>query len=405
MKKLVSIHRVFRRATFFLLLLLASQSAYSQKGAALPYAAIKDSISANKLTDLPKAKYWADRYFEKARNENNLKEESKAWENTISLAFFEKNISKAALQVENYFSWAKACGNKEVLASAYLMRGSSKMAESDLKAALENFYKCLEIAKTISGSDIKEYALSTISSILEITGDHLKASEIRHEMLTYFTDKKIDSTYTKELKSSRIIYVNAALAISYRKRNLLDSVKICEENMKKLLQFVDSCTQSVYYLTKAERAYSEKRYNDSKDLFKKTHGLCPAEYPLTQLNYDYQIGKSELGLKNYAEAISILQGGIDSYKVQPEEEGYMDDYYKLLANAYKETGQLEKANFYFEKYIVSSSEFSKLKSEASQAIREKEMREFNLELKQLEEEKKEQKKLLNLILIFGTILI
>lgn len=405
MKKNISIRKEFQTAILVLLLLTVKGFAFSQKVKASSYQAIQDSISKYRNTDLTKAVYWADRSFEKARRENNLKEESTAWEYLISLALFEKNIPKAALQVENYFSWAKACGDKEVLASAYLIRGKTKMIATDLKAALENFYKCLEIAETIKGSDIKEYALSTISSILQITGDHLKASEIRHEMLNYFTDKPIDSLYTKKIRSSRIIHVNAGLAMSYRKRNLMDSAKIYEENMKAHLKFVDKCTQSAYSMSQAERAYDEKRFKESKRLFQKSHALCPAEAPLTQLNYDYQIGKSELGLKNYSEAINILQSGIDSYKVLPEEEGYMDDYYKLLANAYKETGQLEKANFYFEKYIVSSAEFSKLKSEASRAFREKEMKDFNAELLKLEKDKKEQNKLLNLILIFGSILI
>ncbi len=404
-KNFVSICKVFGSVLYVTLLLLFSGFASAQNGGAISYKAMQDSISVYQKINISKSKYWVDRYFEKARKDNNVKEERNAWEYAIGLTFFEKKISKAARQVEDYFSWAKASGDKEIIAGAYLLRGKSKMAETDLKASLDNLYKCLELAKTIEGSDLKEYALSTISSILQITGDDVKANEIRHEMLAYFTDKKIDSSYTKELKSSRIIYVNASLAISYRKRNLMDSAAICEENMKKHLKFVDKCTQSVYYLSKAERAYDEKRFADARSLFKKSHDMCPAEYPLTQLNYDYQIGKSELGLKNYQEAIRILQSGIDSYKVLPEEEGYMDDYYKLLANAYKETGQLEKANFYFEKYIVSSSEFSKLKSAASQAFREKEMKEFNLELRLLENEKKEQKNLLQLILILGTLLV
>ena len=53
------------------------------------------------------------------------------------------------------------------------------------------------------------------------------------------------------------------------------------------------------------------------------------------------------------EVIEILENGLTNYQVTPEEEGYMHDYYQIIADCYKENGNFEKAHYYFEKYLRS----------------------------------------------------
>jgi AraC-like DNA-binding protein len=401
-KKVLSIAISKKLIILFLSFPLTFASLLGQKTSDYSYETIKDSVYKCVDQNKERTQFWVDFYFSKARKENNSLEECKAWEKAINVSLYQKDIQKALKQSEDLFSWAKNSTNKEVVGRAYLIKGQMKMYEPNLKAALDNYYVALEIAKPLKKSDLKELVLSSISSVLQFSGDYKKTLEIQREMLAFFKAKQIDSNYTKTKKNQQIIYLNAALATTFRKMNLMDSAVICEKNMTKLLKDADSCTNSLLFISQAERAYKEKRFADAKPLFIKTQTFCPSDVPLMQLNYKYQLGKVEHGLKNYLVTIEILQSGLDNYKVLPEEEAYMLDYYKLLANAYKQTSDFQKANFYFEKYIHSSAESAKIKGEANKAFREKEMKDFQIELKKLESEKKAQSNFLNLILIFGS---
>jgi len=387
------------------LLLCSAFSAQTKKNTKLSYQNLGDSILHYQSKNAEKATAWIDQYFSKARSENNTLEEGNAWKYAVNTAYYAKEIAKARRLTEDYFSWAKNAGNPEVLANAYLVLGEIQLMSKESKQALSNMYKALEISNKLKESNLQELVLSKISAFLYISGEYQEANRIRRKILLVYENKPLDSAFSKKDRGIKLIYTHAALAGAYRKLNEMDSAIICEHNIKKYLKDVDSCTKAIYYLMQAERFYDQKRFKEAKPLYQKSHEMCPAELPLMQLNYDYQTGKVELGLKNYSEAIRILQGGLDAYQVLPQEEGFMDDYYKLLANAYKETGNFEKANFYFEKHIVSSAEFSQLKGDASNAFRDKAMKEFSAELLKMEEDRKSQSRFLNFILAISSLFI
>ncbi len=81
----------------------------------------------------------------------------------------------------------------------------------------------------------------------------------------------------------------------------------------------------------------------------------------------------------------------------------MDEYYKILAEAYKKIGNFELANTYFEKYINTKQEFSKIKGDMSASLRQNEIKDFQAELKKLENEKESKNVALNLLFLFSSI--
>jgi YesN/AraC family two-component response regulator len=116
-------------------------------------------------------------------------------------------------------------------------------------------------------------------------------------------------------------------------------------------------------------------------------------------------GKAYLGLKQYDKAAAVLQKGADDYDVKAAEEGFMDDHYKLLAKAYKYAGDIEKSNFYFEKYIYTTDEFSKIQDTVASAFKQKEVDAFKKELNAIESEKNKQTTYVIYIVLGATLII
>ena len=100
-----------------------------------------------------------------------------------------------------------------------------------------------------------------------------------------------------------------------------------------------------------------------------------------------------------------LQEALDIYKVKEEEEGFMLDHYKLLAKAYKHNGEIEKSNFYLEKYIFTTEEFIKIQDTINQSFKRQEIQNFKAELDAITEEKNEKETYLNYLFLGASLII
>jgi tetratricopeptide (TPR) repeat protein len=108
--------------------------------------------------------------------------------------------------------------------------------------------------------------------------------------------------------------------------------------------------------------------------------------PIYKLRKAGKIGSVELEAGNYQEATNIFEQGLVDYEVSPEEEVFMVDYYKLMANAYKKIGNFEKAGYYFEKHLVTTDGESKMKNDVVKTSKQIALKKFKEELAQLEAE-------------------
>lgn len=129
------------------------------------------------------------------------------------------------------------------------------------------------------------------------------------------------------------------------------------------------------------------KYNEALSDFETSKTYCLPIGELESLVYSGLYGRAYIGLKAYAKAQTVLQEGLDNYKVSEEEEGFMEDHYKMLAKAYKYNGNIEKSNFYFEKYILTTEALNKIQDTVVGVFKQQELKAFKTELDAINSEK------------------
>ncbi len=383
--------------------ILFTLPAWSQKSkfASLSFENLGDSIEKYVQNDYAKGLKFSKAYLEKAQEEKNLKKEGQALEYIASSHLYNNQLKYAKETFATYLQLAKKTKNDELYIRAHILGSDLELNTPNGAQAAKYLDIALKKARESNNKMWTEIVLNKKSLLLTINGETEKAIQAHKRTVNYLMNKETDSIYTEEVKNGNVLAAIFMLCHSYRTAKNLDSAKYYHSKMQPYVSGASSCSQMYYHINKGENAFEEGQYKEAKKSYQHAQGLCDKDMPLFDLNMTFRYGKIENKLGNYKETIRILKKGLDDYGVKPNEEGYMDEYYKILAGAYKETGDFELANTYFEKYINTKKEFSQIQDDISSTLREKEIKEFKAELKKLEEEKRSKNIAIN-ILILGS---
>ncbi|CAM3352270.1 hypothetical protein AEQU2_01292 [Aequorivita lipolytica] len=369
------------------------------------FESISDSINKYLFNDLPKAVDASNAFILKAKRESDTKKE---WQGIQALAIIyerHRELDKAQKQFEKALSFAAKNKLEGEIVGSYILGAQVQMSLSNVSKALEILETALLKSEGIENEFWRENVLQYISYILQMSGDTQKAIEIRKKTISIYKNKPLDSAFTATTKKTILVNTYSELSGSFLKIKQADSAKYYSRQISKLVTPEDSCNQRILYEAQGEIAFFEKKYSEAKKNFRAASKICDLNSPLMDLRMNYDLGKVEHGEGNFEAAKELLQQSLDNYDVKPEEEGFMSDYYKLLADSYKETGNLERANFYFEKYINTTSEFDKIKSEVKASTKAQEIEKFRSELKTLEAEKEKKQTYLNYLFLGASLII
>ena len=119
---------------------------------------------------------------------------------------------------------------------------------------------------------------------------------------------------------------------------------------------------------------------------------------ITLMRTRFLLASVHYKVKNYDEVIAILENSVALTESENLNYSNNDENYKLLAGAYKEKGNYEKANYYFEKYIQKHDFNKNLHQIIDTGFNDKKVENFQNELQQLKSEKDQQK---NYMLFLG----
>ena len=371
----------------------------------LSFESIRDTINKYALNNLSKAVDASNFYILKAKKEKDKKNE---WKGIYLLgSSYERHqeFDKAQVQYEKSLRLAQENHLQEEIVGSYTLGATIQLATSNASKAMEILEKALRLAEEIDSEYWEEVVLQYISYVLQLSGDTEKAIEIRKKFIVFYENKPIDSIYTAASKRDALVDRYSELSGSYLKIKQADSAKHYVKLISNLVTQEDSCNLRTLYVIQGQIDFFEKKYSEAKKNFKAASLLCDPNDPLMDLRMNYDFGKVAHAAGNFKEAKEILQKALNNYDVKPTEEGFMDNYYKLLADSYKETGDFEKANYYFEKYIISTSEFDKIKTEVKASTKAQEISKFRNELKTLEAEKERKQILLNYLFLGASLII
>lgn len=119
---------------------------------------------------------------------------------------------------------------------------------------------------------------------------------------------------------------------------------------------------------------------------------------ITLMRTRFLLASVHYKVKNYDEVIAILENSVALTESENLNYPNNDENYKLLAGAYKEKGNYEKANYYFEKYIQKHDFNKGLHQIIDTGFNDKKIENFQNELQQLKSEKDQQE---NYVLFLG----
>ncbi len=372
----------------------------------LSFDAIRDSITAYRFTDVDKAKQAANAYILKGQQEGDKEEEWLGMEAIARAYYVNRDFKEANEQGLKLLLFAQENKLPKLEMRSLVFLGDLQMITTSVEKQLAYYHQLLDLAEVEKDDIYREGALNKIASVYSISGDYKKAIQIRKKSLEYYKTKAIDTTYTEIKRNSALVVIQSTLAQEHIQAKQLDSAKMYADNIRKYgLKDLDSCNIVFSIMLDGEIAYQDKKFNEASKKYKKAYSVCPSDYDLALINKAYSLGKIEVGAKNYVEAIRILQQGLDDYKVTTAEEGFMQDYYEKLAEAYKNTGDFERASYYFEKYLTTQEEYRKLGDEAKQLFVSEERATFKSEFETLTAEKERKQSYLNYILLGGSVVI
>ncbi|MEO8773487.1 MAG: helix-turn-helix domain-containing protein [Gelidibacter sp.] len=370
------------------------------------YNALSEFIDSQLERDSEVAKKIATYYIEKARKQNNKTEEFNGLAKYIQASIWSRDFD--AFQNEHQLLLFIAEKNKldKELMQAYYFHAQAYYYQAVWSKAMPLYYKSLDIAKKLDDIVFQHRILTQLGYLKSVTSDKNAGLLLQKEALKLLENTSLENTgltlKEQQLMEMKSIYF---VVISYVNLKEHDSAKVYNSRGLTINQKIkDSCMMRALYKQRSEIAILNNNFEEAIADLNLSKNYCLPLHKADSLAMSGIYGTAFLGLKQYDKAVDVLQKGVDDYNVSPLEEGYMQDHYKLLAKAYKYSGNLEKANFYFEKYIHTTDEFNRIQDTVASGFKKKEADAFLTELDAITTEKNKQQEYV-LYIGFGATLV
>ena len=245
----------------------------------------------------------------------------------------------------------------------------------DVKNSMKYFDEGIEIARDKKLERYHEYLIPSFIAELQFTTGNYKDALISFKNM--FDDIPSMKSFTEIEKNRARKFLSYRLSNIYLELQMQDSALWVLERARKIdLDTTDVYTKLIFQAQLGKIFLEKKEYN------KALHHLKAAEKygyvydsVLAPANVSLELAQCYLNLKDYDQAIKTLENGIRIKKLKTKEI-YLTEDYKLLAEIYKEAGDLEKSNAYYEKYIINQTALEKSKDTITSSFHDKEIQDL-----------------------------
>lgn len=289
---------------------------------------------------------------------------------------------------------------KEIEILAQLGQNYEKIGQ--IKKALEIYYKCVDIAEKENLEFYKVIMPTLIANLYSKTGDYRIALQKEYESFNGLKNSKRIDEINKIYNRAEI---SIDLSNTYLKLNRADSALwILDQGVEEKLDTLNDYSR-IRFIKQRGTVYLEKNeLNKALSYLVEAQKLADNYDSINGSTFYYEdLAKCYFQLKNFDSAIFIMRKGIDTKRLNAREI-YLAEDYKLLAKIYKEAGNIEKSNKFYEKYIINQTELEKSKDTITTSFHNQEIRVLN------DKRKAQKNKLLYVIgsisiVVFGLFLI
>ncbi|PTX45130.1 tetratricopeptide repeat protein [Christiangramia gaetbulicola] len=341
-------------------------------------------------------------YLRKAEKERNIEQQFAAKSLFIEASIWDRNFDRAQDSLKPLRNFSSQHELAPQTVSSLFRIGVAYFYQGLLGKALDIYNEALAISEEIKDKKIQHKLLLQIGYIRSSIGDHTEAIDIYNKSLDVLDDSDFEAIELEKANAQSYYY----LSLTFTDIKKGDSASYYIEKALKLTQKEkDSCRRKYFLRSKANIQLLNNDLSNAENNLKKAFKLCQPSSKGDTLVFYKDLGEVYLAKKEYKKAQRYIQDAIDIYQVKEGEEGFMDDYYKLLAKAYKHTGDIEKSNFYLEKYINTVAQFNKIKDTVNQSLKLKEVEDFKNELSTIKQEKNLTQAHLNYLFLGASIIV
>ncbi|CAL2110903.1 Tetratricopeptide repeat protein [Tenacibaculum sp. 190130A14a] len=353
------------------------------------YTELRVLINQHTSINIVKAEKLAQYYINKAKTDKELKEEFYGLNQLINFRIKQRNFDGFVYEKERLISIAETLDLKKELTLCYFYFGYSYFLQGLWKESIDDYNNALTISREIGFTSMESASLTQLGTIKSYIGDYNGALKAQKKALQLNLSAKKDPN--NHIEKARLRSQVASLyyiSLSYLKIKEKDSALWYVNKALSLNTTVkDTCLNKALYRNLGLVKILQHNFDEAILQFDRSKKICLPISKSEKLALSSNYGRAYIGKKEYHKAIQILQKGLDDYVVKPEEEGLMEDHYKLLAKAYKYYGDIEKSNIYFEKYIHTTNEFRKIQDKAILKFKDEELENFKAELHTINSEK------------------
>ncbi|WP_299883901.1 helix-turn-helix domain-containing protein [uncultured Lacinutrix sp.] len=357
---------------------------------AVSYNNLKTLIKSNIRSNPDKAILYSDYLLKKGLEQNDFAKQCLA--HSLKGASFRVlgDVSKALEQQLKAKTLLGNVDDPEILVTVYTALGNTYSDLGDFGNVLPSYFEAL---KTAEANNLKDKVISlkhNLAYFKDQIGESNEALKLLKE-----SKKLLDEGFVGNgVKSFYSSHNDMLQAMVYSKLNQPDSIIVYAKQglLKKKKHNDEFSLQGLYnYLG---IAYTQKNdFDTALKYLKKSDSLSKIignSIVLMEVRHSY--ASLYYKRKEYEKVISILQSSINITERDSLVYQNNDDNYKLIANAYKEIGDYENANLYFEKYMAKYNANKALYNIIDNGFEQKRVEGFKKELEQLRIEKMKQSK-------------
>lgn len=289
-------------------------------------------------------------------NRKTIENDSVKFYYEIGLRFFDKNKDSSLYYTEKAIRFGENKNISSALADSYQLKGRCLFYKSEFNNAIVLYNKAL----TLNLEKDDKIALADnyfyLSQAYNLKNDYSKVLSNLNNARKYYE-------LLKDSLGIARIYNN--YAILYGKQN---KIELEEENLEKAIQILKTIKSEqakklldVINFNKALNLRDDKKYEEALKIFQEQYFLYKIKNRTNLPLVTRAIGKTYLGMKNFALAEKYLQEAIDLYEENKNISGFADCY-REISEVYFSTNRIQKAIEVTEYALKKSNEIGELES-------------------------------------------
>lgn len=344
-------------------------------------------------------------YINKAQNEKELLREAEGI-HALSLVYLQhQDAVNSAKEMDKLLAFVKTHELEPIKTRAYQLAGSSYLLAGNVQKAMDANKVLVAIAEKSGDEELKKQAMMSIDFIESIGGDSdafvSKYKKQLNELLRNPQEGEQLDAWEKKVMITELMIGDSY----FKMKNGDSSAYYTRKALQKSLEKQDTCMTKALYIMLGGAEILTGDYTNAKKSLDYASKYC---LPITKFDSLLIRGSyAKLAYKqgDYNNAIKHMEGALETYEVSETAESFMDDYYMVLADSYKELGDYKKANFYFQKHVTTTEQFGQVQDSIQRNSRALEFESFQSELAQLQEEKETRTNYLIFVLLGASIVI